>query len=92
LENPKAKWELPAYTQTHRNARKNGHDLMGHSVRTASFRYTEWGNNGVQGKELYDEKNDPKEYHNLAKDAKFAGTMAEMHGLLQKIPPEPLLQ
>ncbi len=92
LQNPKANWNMPAYTQTHRNARKSGHDLMGHSVRTEKFRYTEWGNDGVDGKELYDEKKDPKEYHNLAKDPKFASTVTDMHALLQKIPPGKLLQ
>jgi hypothetical protein len=65
---------------------------MGHSVRTETFRYTEWGHDGVDGKELYDEKKDPKEYHNLVKEAKYAKVVAEMHGLLQKIPPGKLLQ
>jgi uncharacterized sulfatase len=92
LVDPKAKWDMPAYTQTHRGARKGGKDLMGHSVRTEKFRYTEWGENGVEGKELYDEKKDPKEYHNLVKDPQFASTVKEMHGLLQKIPPGKLLQ
>jgi uncharacterized sulfatase len=92
LENPSAKWDHPAYTQTHRNPRKgNGKDVMGHSVRTENFRYTEWGKNGEEGKELYDEKNDPKEYKNLANDPKHAKTAAQMHKLLEKIPPGSLL-
>ena len=50
---------------------------MGNSVRTERFRYSEW-DGGREGKELYDEQKDPKEYHNLADDPKHTETGAEM--------------
>ncbi|HCK42047.1 MAG TPA: iduronate-2-sulfatase, partial [Planctomycetaceae bacterium] len=37
------------------------------SLRTARYRYTEWGEQGVQGIELYDHQHDPNEMRNLAK-------------------------
>ncbi|MBD15876.1 MAG: iduronate-2-sulfatase [Planctomycetaceae bacterium] len=39
----------------------------GYSLRTARYRYTEWGEQGVQGIELYDHQHDPNEMRNLAK-------------------------
>jgi choline-sulfatase len=38
----------------------------GYSLRTARYRYTEWGANGRDGVELYDRQVDPEEMHNLA--------------------------
>lgn len=38
----------------------------GYSIRTARFRYTEWGDNGAAGAELYDHKTDSAEMENLA--------------------------
>ena len=87
LQNPKAEWDAPAITQTSRRT-KDGKAIMGHSVRTERFRYTEW-DGGREGKELYDEHKDPKEYHNLADDSKHIETVAEMKKLLQSIARRP---
>ena len=38
----------------------------GYSIRTERFRYTEWGESGAQGRELYDHESDPAEMNNLA--------------------------
>lgn len=38
----------------------------GYSLRTARYRYTEWGADGVEGSELYDHETDPAEMTNLA--------------------------
>ena len=65
--------------------------VMGHSVRTERFRYTEW-NAGKDGTELYDEQQDPREYHNLANDPKYAPAIAEMKQLFQKNCPDQHLQ
>ena len=43
VENPKAKWDMPAFTETHFR------DHSGYSVRTQGWRYTEWGKNGIEG-------------------------------------------
>jgi len=90
LENPKARWTQPAITQQVRQ--KDEKQIMGYSVRTERWRYTEW-DGGKAGAELYDHNQDPHEWHNLATDAKHAGTIAELKKLLPKaatdeIPPK----
>ena len=82
LDDPKARWDRPAFTQVTRgpaNAR-----FMGYSVRTERWRYIEWdeGNRGVQ---LYDESSDPDEMRNLAADPKHKAVVAEMRELLRSI-------
>lgn len=79
LNNPKAKWSRPAYTQVFRGRDK----IMGRSVRTERWRYTEW-NSGADGAQLYDHKKDPFEYKNLADDPHFAKVRSEMRKLLNK--------
>jgi len=83
LNDPQAPWEKPAYTQVTRGA--NDKEVMGRSVRTERWRYSEWGNEGREGAELYDHDNDPKELRNLAKDPKYGKTVEEMKALLGKI-------
>jgi iduronate 2-sulfatase len=78
LQNPEAFWNYPAFTQV---TRKGG--LMGRSIRTEQWRYTEW-DGGKKGKELYDEEADPHEYHNLAKSLKYSKTMAKLSAQLVK--------
>jgi iduronate 2-sulfatase len=64
LQNPQSTWDHPALTQTPR--RGQGRDIMGYSIRTERWRYTEWGENGAHGRELYDHDADPREHTNLA--------------------------
>jgi iduronate 2-sulfatase len=59
LKNPDAVWSKPALTQVQRQK------LMGRSIRTERWRYTEWDSAGKAGIELYDEQNDPGEITNL---------------------------
>jgi len=59
LKDPKHPGKTTAYTQVVRGP------LMGRSVRTDQWRYTEW-DFGREGKELYAHPQDPIEYHNLA--------------------------
>ncbi len=80
IDEPRAPWDHPAYTQVQRGADP------GHSVRTERWRYTEWGF-GKKGQELYDHENDPQELRNLAKDAKYADVVAQMKTLLQRVHP-----
>jgi len=77
LNKPKTNCSRPAYTQVFRPAPK----IMGRSVRTERWRYTEW-NNGEEGAELYDHKKDPFEYNNLAANPDFVKVTAEMRRLL----------
>ncbi|MGE3809421.1 MAG: sulfatase [Gemmataceae bacterium] len=78
LENPKAAWDKPAFTQVrHRKS-------LGRSVRTERYRFTMWGDDGKEGIQLYDYQTDPEENKNLASDPKHADTVKEMKALIQK--------
>jgi uncharacterized sulfatase len=77
--NPLQQWDRPAYTQILRLQS----NVMGRSVRTEKWRYTEWGN-GEKGIELYDLTNDPKEQNNLADDADLKKVRTDMKSLLLK--------
>jgi iduronate 2-sulfatase len=57
----------------------------GKAVNTEDWRYTEWGDAANKGAELYDLRSDPKEYHNLAQDPKFADTRAKLKAILDPI-------
>jgi iduronate 2-sulfatase len=77
LEDPRAAWTKPAFTQVTRG------QVMGRSVRTERWRYNEW-DEGKAGVELYDHSRDPREHRNLANDPRHAETVAEMKKLLQR--------
>ena len=50
-------------------------------VKNENYRYVEWAN-GEKGRELYDQKNDPIEYDNLAEKPEYSSVVAEMKQLL----------
>jgi choline-sulfatase len=56
----------------------------GYSIRTARYRYTEWGEKGAEGAELYDHQVDSVEMVNLAGSEKHAATVAELSRLLRE--------
>jgi len=94
IENPKARWDHAAFSQVTRGGnagtlatpdakkKKSGGQIMGRSVRTERYRYTEW-DEGRAGVELYDHDSDPGEYKNLANDPKHKKTVAELKALLR---------
>ena len=95
LDNSKAPWNKPAYTQVTRggpnpaaaaNSQQPQQPLepryMGRSVRTERWRYIEW-DEGRKGVQLYDHVNDPHEYRNLADDPAYAKTIEELKRLLR---------
>jgi uncharacterized sulfatase len=86
LNDPDAAWDRPAYSQVTRRVGKgkNARTIMGYSVRTERWRYTEW-DGGKLGSELYDHDQDPHEETNLADDKAHAGVVAEMRELLGRI-------
>lgn len=55
-----------------------GGRIFGYTLRTARWRYTEWGEAGKSGRELYDHESDPKELKNLASVAVHAATVREL--------------
>ncbi len=77
LADPAQAWKTAAFSQYLRPGKEKS---MGRSVRTDHWRYTEWSNmkDEVVGTELYDERTDPQENHNLAKDSAKAETVATM--------------
>lgn len=80
LDNPELKWKGRAYTQALRPG--DGLPVMGATVRTDRWRYTEW-NQGEQGTELYDHQNDPYEFDNLACDPSHASTISDLRASLR---------
>ncbi|MEZ6127374.1 MAG: sulfatase [Planctomycetaceae bacterium] len=68
LNAPNTEWDGTAVTQVLRPADDRlSEPVMGCSIRTARYRYTQWGE-GRHGEELYDHHSDPGEFHNLAVD------------------------
>ena len=67
-----------ALTQVTRGAK-----LTGYTLRTPRWRYTEWGEAGAQGRELYDHENDPREHSNLADDPTQATTLEQLSAQLR---------
>ncbi|MBI2947835.1 MAG: sulfatase [Verrucomicrobia bacterium] len=95
LQNTKATWSKPAITQVARQVERpvtNGIpeptkvNLMGYSIRTERWRYTEW-NGGDSGLELYDHERDPEELKNLAQDAAHAEVIRELRKQLHRAAP-----
>ena len=87
LEDPSHPGKPGAYTQVQRGGGRNAANppFAGRSVRSDRWRYTEWGQDGARGAELYDHQTDPREHKNLAADPKHAAIVTEMKGLLAKI-------
>jgi uncharacterized sulfatase len=85
LDDAMAPGQAAAITQVRRGGggKKKEKDgaYTGYSLRTERYRYTEWDGGG-RGVQLYDLDADSKEEKNLAGDAKFADTVAELKKLL----------
>ena len=60
IEQPAHPWKTAAFSQFNRGA------VIGNSIRTEQYRYTEWGQDGSSGVELYDYNADPNETVNIA--------------------------
>nr|WP_237226370.1 sulfatase [Rubinisphaera sp. JC750] len=89
LANPNRKWVSYAITQILRpDDDRLPEEVMGRSIRTERYRYTEWGQ-GKHGRELYDHHADPQEFHNLAiePDAAANRLMQKFRPLLEQHAP-----
>ena len=60
VEQPTRTWKTAAFSQLSRG------NVPGISIRTERYRYTEWGQDALHGKELYDYDLDPNETVNIA--------------------------
>ena len=73
LNDPIARPRQSAFTQY----------ASGYSIRTLRYRYTEWGDKGSDGAELYDHESDPKEMINLATQPQRADTVKHLSQVLR---------
>lgn len=78
LRSPERPWKSAAFSQYPRGK------VMGHSVRTDGYRYTEWAEPGKPpvGVELYDHQADPAENVNIAAKPEHADLVKQLAGRL----------
>lgn len=83
LDDPDRPWKRAAFSQYPRSVPGVGR-VMGYSVRTDRFRFTEWKAPGKEfrGIELYDHLEDPNETRNLAVRAEMSERVKEFSDLL----------
>ena len=81
LDDPSKPWPHAAFTQVNAGGKKE--PIVGRTIRTDRYRYTEW-NEGKGGAELYDHANDAGENHNLAADPAQAKVIAELRNRLKQ--------
>jgi N-sulfoglucosamine sulfohydrolase len=82
LRTPQIPWKAAAFTQHPRPAYYGKKpSVMGYSMRTDRYRYTEWrrfGANDVLASELYDHRHDRGETKNEANNPEYAGELARL--------------
>lgn len=81
VENPRRPWKRAAFSQYPR-----GGTIMGYSMRTERYRYTEWIRQGgaTEAVELYDYDTDPQGNVNLAVRPEHANLVARLGALLHE--------
>lgn len=84
MENPHQTWKSAAFTQYLRPGVAGSPAVMGRSIRTDRWRYTEWTDKrgNAAGKELYDEEKDPAENRNIVANPAQADLVKQLAELL----------
>ena len=79
LQQPELPWKTAAFSQFPRPWAYRGEpEVMGYSMRTDRYRYTEWQDfrtGDVLERELYDHAESPAEIDNVAADERYARTL-----------------
>jgi iduronate 2-sulfatase len=86
LEKPDLKWKSAAFSQYPRAAKNPARSVMGYSMRTDRYRYTEWKDrttSEVIAAELYDHDKDPGENENLADHADMGSVRGELEARMK---------
>jgi arylsulfatase A-like enzyme len=81
LGNPQRPWKKAAFSQYPRGR------VMGYSMRTERFRYTEWQHRKtgeVMARELYDHEKDPQENVNAADQPEYESDIRRLAGMLER--------
>ncbi len=82
VERPDHEWKTGAFSQ-HTHWKGTLSDVPGYTVRTAQYRYTEWGpTNSPAAQELYDYTLIKEEVTNAVGDPAYASVLAEMMNIL----------
>jgi len=83
LHRPQLGWDHAAFTLVYHETREGR--VEGRSIRDERWRYTEW-DGGARGLELYDHRQDPHEFNNLAGEARYANTETRLRRQLNSMP------
>ncbi len=81
LKDPNREWKKAAFSQYPR-----GKNIMGYSMRTDRFRYTEWrrrDSGEISARELYDHKEDPAENINVVDHAEYTDTVKKLSEMMK---------
>jgi hypothetical protein len=80
LDDPQRPWKKAAFSQYPRGK------VMGYTMRTERFRYTEWQNRktgAVLALELYDHNRDPQENENAADQPEYRSDVERLSRMLK---------
>ncbi|MCP4849610.1 MAG: sulfatase [Verrucomicrobiaceae bacterium] len=89
LGRPERPWKTAAFSQyprSYKGHRHRGHgDIMGYAVRTKNYRYVQWQDwksGKILARELYDQRLDPSEMHNIAGAEGQSGVLQRMEKIM----------
>ena len=94
MQNPNAPWKNASFSQYPRTLHRNGAHVMGYTMKTDKYRYTEWAKfnqaptykpdwNTIYGMELYDHTVDPDENNNVASVSTYADIKQQLRSQLR---------